>query len=270
MSVPPPPPRRRAHVDDVTASHFPPPPVEPSSRAARRASGRDAKRSSGRGRILLILSVVLAVALIGVGVLIATGSDDKEDEPPQVDRSTSVELSVNPVGFDSTNAYATLDDFPRDVADGLRGALEAYVDLATVTPARKGAVVKDADLGTIFDQGAVARIIAMPPDRDVLLDEGLPKATGRVQVKALPIDLYGLAEADGKVVLVTAVLTLGNYIEEARAGSIVYAPQSDGSWKITAWTLHVERSGPGVTAVTPTTVPTAPTSASTTSTSVAQ
>ena len=260
MSAPPPPPRRRAPVD--VASAAPPlPPVNPTSRVARRAGERRGTSKTRRGPILLILSVVVAAALIGVGVLIALDSEEKDK--PEVDRSTTVELTVNPAGLDSANSYLTVADFPSDAQDDLRAALEQYVDGVTIEPARKGSTVKDTDLATIFDQGAVARLATT--DRDIVLDEGLPKAKGRVVVSAPPIDLYALAEADGKILLITAVLDLGIEIQVAggtvtvsRAGTLVFAPQSDGSWKITGWTLHVERGGPGFEPV-PTTAPTSTT-----------
>jgi len=199
--------------------------------------------------------------------MIAMDSKGGKDAP-EVDTSTSVELAVNPIAFDSTNAYKTLNDFPRDVADAIHGSLETYVDIATVKPARKGAVVNDADLAAVFDQAAIARIVGTP-DRDVLLDEGLPKATGRVRVTSPTMDLYALAETDGKVMLVTAIVQLGIEIEAkagaitiTRFGSMVFAPQPDGTWKVTGWTLHVERSGAGLG-------PTASTAAPTTSTTVA-
>lgn len=260
MSVPPPPPRRRARVGLSTAPPSPPA-VDPAARAARRATERRVASETGRGPILVILSVVVAVALIGVGVLIAL---DRGKDTPDVDTTTRVDLTVNPAALDSTSPYLTVADFPSDTSDAVQAALETYVDIATVTPARKGKPVADTDLVTIFDQGAVARLGTA--DRDVVLDEGLPKAQGRVRVSAPPSDLFALADADGKVLLVTAIVQLDVQVQVAsgtanvsRVGSIVFAPQSDGTWKITAWTLHVERSGAGVSGAPTTTAPPTPT-----------
>jgi hypothetical protein len=128
-----------------------------------------------------------------------------------------------------------------------------------VVPLRKGKAV-DAKLATIFDQAAIARLAGT--DRTLLLDEGLPKAVGRIDVTTPPVAMTGLADSEGKLLLVTATIDLAvearakrGVMTIQRTGSLVFIQQGDGSWLITGWTLHVERGGPGV-ATAPTTVPT--------------
>jgi hypothetical protein len=150
-------------------------------------------------------------------------------------------------------------EFTPEVRDAILSTIGSYVDEGTVVPLRKGTAV-DAELEKIFDLSAISRLAGT--DRSLLLDEGLPKAVGTVKVTTPPVAMTALADIEGKILLVTATVDLAvearakrGVMTVQRTGTLVFIQQGDGSWRITGWTLHVERGGPGV-ATTPTTVPT--------------
>ncbi|CAB5034460.1 unannotated protein [freshwater metagenome] len=125
-----------------------------------------------------------------------------------------------------------------------------------VTPLRKGKPASAA-LANMFDAPALARLSG--PDRTVVLDEGLPRAVGKIDVSSPPIPLTGLADASGNTILVSADVKLTakartekGVIGVTRVGTFVLAPDTSGIWKITGWTLTTDRRGPG-TSVAPTT-----------------
>lgn len=197
----------------------------------------------------MIVAGVVVIALIAVGaVLVLSGGGGKSK--PTLKASTSVDLKVGATKVESVSTPVPLPtELPADVRDKVLAAIGAYVDEGIVAPLRKG-TVDDAKLSVAFDTAAAARLTGT--DRAVLVDEGLPKAIGEVVVKTPPVPLTALSEVDGKIVLVAAdvVLDISSRSQQgvtkiSRTGTLVFALQITGDWKITAWTLHVDRSGAG-------------------------
>jgi hypothetical protein len=129
-------------------------------------------------------------------------------------------------------------------------AVTRYVKAATVTPLRRG-VINQEDLGRVVDPAVITRLGG--PDRATLLDEGLPKAVGMFTTRARPVALTALADADGRIVVVTAQLTVDTIgknergrFHVVRTGELVLSPQPDGSWRIAGYDLTVDRSGKGL------------------------
>ncbi|MEX0665043.1 MAG: hypothetical protein WD598_09795 [Acidimicrobiia bacterium] len=249
MSFPPPPPRRNAPGATSPTSVPAPPPVDPDARAARRA---EEGGSSRRRTALWIVASVAVVAMIVGGLVVALGGGGKE-----LDTSTTVELELGEIGVESV---ATLKetDFPPEARQAVLATIGQYVDEGTAVPLRKRKA-DETKLAEIFDQAAVVRLAGT--DRSLLLDEGLPKVVGKVTVTSPPVALIALSDANGEVLLVSAEVDFAvkaraqrGVITVQRTGTLVLTPQSDGSWKITGWTLHVERGGPGV-AASPTAAP---------------
>jgi hypothetical protein len=155
------------------------------------------------------------------------------------------------------------DAIPDDVRAKILAALSTYVNAATVKPLQTGAV-DDASLATTLGPAATFRAAGV--DRATLVDEGLPKATGRIVVNTLPVKLTALADGDGRIVVVTARLdsiartrTPKGAVTIARKGDLVFTPDAD-TWKNDGYDLAVERSGKGLVApTTATTVPGTPT-----------
>ena len=100
-----------------------------------------------------------------------------------------------------------------------------------------------------------------------MLDEGLPKVTGDLNVAGQPVKVVALADQGGAIVLATATLDLdiqgatkvpGAPLRILRKGDLVLAPDACGAWKVTAFNLAVARAGAGLDPTT-TTAPTATT-----------
>ncbi len=140
---------------------------------------------------------------------------------------------------------------PPEVPGQVLAVLGTYVEDGIVAPLRKGKA-DDAALATVFDQAAVAALVG--DERAIVLDEGLPKAVGKVRVTTPPVPLTVLLDKDGNTIAVTAGVQLavtaraekGN-VQINRTGSFVFAPDEVAGWKITGWTLSTDRGGPGVT-----------------------
>lgn len=212
----------------------------------------------GRHRWLLLGGGLVAVLLIGGAALALSGGGDDEKSEPKFEASTSVDLEAGEAKVESVGFPP---EFPNDVGDQLLATMGAYVDRASVTPLRTG-TADEVQLAEIFDAPAAARLTT--PERGVLVDEGFPNAIGKIKVTSPPVALTALAERDGTIVLASTALDLRitaraekGTIKIHRVGSLVYVPDGSGGWKITAWTVAVERSGPGVTVptTTPTTAP---------------
>ena len=201
---------------------------------------------------MLALCALLATS---VSFAFATPTSAKTKKP--IAKITVGDITIYKVG----NAPDTIPD---EVRSKILAAVSTYVTAATVKPLQTG-VVDDASLGTTLGPAATFR--AGGPDRATLVDEGIPKATGRIVVNTLPLKLTGLADGDGRIVVVTARLdsiartrTEKGAITISRKGDLVFTPDGD-TWKIDGYDLSVERSGKGlvVTTTDTTAVPGAPT-----------
>jgi hypothetical protein len=205
------------------------------------------------------LALALA-ALLAASVALATASpasakSHKKAQKP-VAKITVGDVTMYKVGNDP----ATIPD---DVRTKVIAALTTYVNAATVKPLQTGAV-DDAALASTLGPAATQR--ATGADRGTLVDEGIPKATGRIVVNTLPVKLTALADGNGQVVVVTARLdsiartrTVHGAVTISRKGDLVFTPNGD-TWKIDGYDLAVERSGKGLVAPTTATtaVPAAP------------
>jgi len=145
------------------------------------------------------------------------------------------------------------DTIPDDVRAKVLAAISTYVNAATVKPLQTG-VVDDTALAGALGPAATQRSTGL--DRVTLVDEGLPKATGRIIVNTLPVSLTALADENGHVVVITAHLdsiartrTAKGAITISRKGDLVFTPSGD-TWKIDGYDLAVDRSGKGLVAPT--------------------
>ncbi len=193
----------------------------------------------------------MILALVA-GAVVVLGGDTKKEAAPERDTSTTLELLIGDPVVASVSPFARPIDVPADISGIVVDLVEDYANEATVVPLRKG-VAKDAALAKIFDNPALAKLAA--GDRALLVDEGLPKAVGKVTVTAPAIGFTALMGDGGTVVLANAAIDFTITAEAKRGdvtirrtGSLVLSPQLDSTWKITGWTLHVERSGRGVQA----------------------
>ena len=169
-------------------------------------------------------------------------------------------LKLGDVSTDSAGPPAQLTP---EQSQAILKVVGDYLTAATVDPLRSAKPA--GDLSPLFSAGALARVTG--PDRAVMVDEGLPKVTGDLDVTAQPVAVVGLADQGGGIVLATATIDLdiqgvtaakGGPLRILRKGDLVLSPDGSGAWKVTAFNIAVARSGAGLDAPA-TTTPTATT-----------
>ena len=209
-----------------------------------------------RPRRFRAAALLIVASLATSGALATAGSASAKPRKPLV-KITIGDVTVYKVGNDP-------ETIPDDVRTKVLAAVSTYVNAATVKPLQTGAV-DDAALATTLGPAATQRATGL--DRVTLVDEGIPKAAGRIVVNTLPVKLTALADASGRIVVVTARLdsiartrTEKGAITISRKGDLVFTPEGD-TWKIDGYDLAVERSGKGLAIPTTATtaVPAAPT-----------
>jgi hypothetical protein len=214
------------------------------------------RRRARRRRAVVATTTVLAVVLVA-GVVIAScsggGGDDQAKSTSTTKAGTTIEIPLGDVTADSAGAPVTVST---DQSQHVLDAVTTYVKGATVQPLQSGKPAT-ADFGAVFDPTTLAT--ATSADRAVVLDEGLPKVTGNLTVKAQPVNITGLGDQSGNLTLATASLLLdvtgvtqvkGEPLHLARQASFVLQPDASGTWKITAYDMIVSRSGAGLTPTT--------------------
>jgi hypothetical protein len=210
-----------------------------------------------------VIAVVLVVgigAAFALGVFSSGGDDGEEAVAPKV--SNNVELQEGQVevywpGFGPGGNVAA-----PELPARIHTVIGEYVDHGIVAGLRTGKV-KDADLADAFDEAALARLKG--DDRGVLLDEGLPKATGKLTITSnQPTNIFVLNDAQGASQVASVVLDLTIHVKAGkgvydivRTGQLELAPDATGTWKITGWDIDIQRSGAGLPAAqqTPTSAP---------------
>ncbi len=191
---------------------------------------------------------LLALALAGVVVVAGCssgggGSDEREAQPEATQPVTAdVGFSVGSVNVESAGPPTEL---PAPVVEQITALVDTYVQRATVDPLTG----KDADaVSELFTPFAAATLEG--PDRASLVDEGIGPATKDIAAKTATVNLDGLADRAGNVVLVAATLALdietatdAGPLRIARLGELVLVPEGF-DWKIGSYDLAVERDTP--------------------------
>ncbi len=156
--------------------------------------------------------------------------------------AADVRFSVGSVSVESAGPPA---EVPAAVVEQITERLETYVERATVDPLTG----KDADaVAELFTPFAAATLEG--PDRASLVDEGIGRATQDIATKTATVNLSGLADQTGNLVLVAATLALDietatddGPLRIARLGELVFVPEGF-EWKISGYDLAVERETP--------------------------
>jgi hypothetical protein len=232
-----------------------------------RAERRESAQSRNRRLLFIIGGVVLALVAVALIVVLVSGGGGggggKTATKPTASQpapGTKVTLQLGDVSADSAGPPAQLTP---DQAQAVLTVMRNYLTIATVQPLRSGKPA--GDLAGVFDPGAIATVNGT--DRGVMIDEGLPKVTGELDVAAQPVTVVALADQTGAILLATAKLdvdiTGGTKVKGAplhilRQGDFVLTPDASGAWKVTQYNVTVARSGAGLdptttTAATPTT-----------------
>lgn len=233
---------------------------EAPSRAELRDQSRKRQSAKNRRLLLGIGAGVLVVAIIAVVIaVVAGGGDDTGKRATTVPAAkTNVSLQLGNVSADSAGPPAQLAP---EQSQAIMKVVGDYLEAATVDPLRSAKPA--GDLSALFDAGALARVTGV--DRGVMLDEGLPKVTGDLDIAAQPVGIVALADRSGTIVLATATIDLDikgvtamkgvEPLRILRRGDLVLAPDPSGAWKVTAFNIAVARTGAGLDPTT-----TAPTS----------
>ncbi len=223
-----------------------------------RVERRAQEKRRSRVGLVVAAGVVVVVAAVVVGILAFSGgdeTDDAADSAKPVARpvpNTNVHIEAGEVGADSAGPPVTVGP---EITAGVIDLIGKYLEIATVEPLRSGQPA--GDLSPVFDTAASAR--ATGPDRGLLVDEGLPRVTGDLDITSDPIPITGLGDQAGNLVLVTATVAFDvqgdtgatEPLHVKRFGAFVVSPDAAGTWKISAYKLYVERTGGGLE--TPTT-----------------
>lgn len=193
-------------------------------------------------RAPLALAATFALA---VGGAACSGGDGKSaSSTPTTRAGTAVTIAAGPVTIASSGTEGTLSDADRAaVVDTVR----RYVTAASIDPLQGRPV---GDLTVVFTPSAVAQVKGH--DHAAMLDDRLPKATGKVTAVAKPLAMTALGDPTGAIVLVGVNLDL--HLEAAaakgpvdvqRTGGLVLAKDGD-TWKIASYRVTVTRTGAGL------------------------
>lgn len=194
-------------------------------------------------------AVVLAVALAVAGPFAlgacSGGGPTHAARPSTRAGGVTLDVRAGPVTTESAGGTANLSDADRAA---ILAVVRDYVQQATVAPLQGRRL---GDLGAVFDPAAVSSLTEA--NRATVLDDGLPRASGRITANVQPVPLRVLTDPSG-VVLVGASLALrvdapvrGGHVQVQRLGQLVLA-RNGGSWRVTSYQVSVERARPGVTA----------------------
>lgn len=219
----------------------------PSSTPSETPAGGNETRAP-RSRRPWLIGAVGVIVVVALAVVVLSGGGDSG---PAFRASTVVDLKVGTQTLEYTSDKGPIQ-FPADVSDAVLKGIGTYIDAGIVKALRTGKAA-DAKLGQVFSPGAMAQLTGA--GRGALLDEGLPKAVGKVQVIAAPVASTGLVSDDQKVILATGAIdfkissrSAQGVVQIERKGELLFAPDATGAWKITSFTMNVSRSGPGVEA----------------------
>lgn len=192
------------------------------------------------------VSAVIAAALaFALGA--CSGGSSRAHSSKAAPIHTSVALNVTTTNVESAGPAVT---FPADLRDQAMQIVNTYVEDAVVTALRTG--TSNPQLTQVFTPDAATKLTG--PDRAVLTDDGVEKATGSIDASKADVALTALADTGGKLLLVSAALSLdvrapvvGGTLHVTRFGDLLLAPQGS-TWRVAGYDLAVTREGPGVRA----------------------
>lgn len=240
-------------------------------RVGRFARRRGVRRMTSAATIVAFLAlVVLAGELVGSERGLPggpAGAPVPERVPDADPTSTSSTNSTSSTSSTTAPASSTVELDPLDIeirsveTRSPGGALEqlgeqarkritttiaGYVTEASLRPlqVRDGAV-REQRLRSLFTQPIRSRLAG--PDRATLVDEGMDRAVGGVDVERAAVELSVLGDAEGRPRLVTATLDLAVVAHSAdgpllvtRTGDLVLSPDEQ-RWLIDGYRLSVTR-----------------------------
>jgi hypothetical protein len=196
-----------------------------------------------------VLSPRSGAFLVALCLLTTAGcSRGGDDAAPPVVRDTTT--STQPAAVDPRIIRAELAGvepelvaLPDEVAFAVADVVGRYLTAGSLAPLRGGTV--GAELGDLVTPAVAERLTG--PDREVLVDEGLPHH-GSAAVARANIGMRGLMGPDGTVALVVAGIDVelqarppdAAAVTVHRHGELLLVPVDDG-WRIDSYELEVKR-----------------------------
>ena len=209
---------------------------------------------SRRLRTGLIVAASLVVVAI-VALLLANMADSgskkakaKTGSAP-VKNATGLKLQLGVIHVQSAGPQAPM---PSPLRRAVVAAAQSYVDDAILAPLEGGRV--GSGYPKIFDP--FAKVAASTTDRLALTEAGTGLVSGPLQAVASHVQLDGLGDPTGQVVLVAASFSMKidgstptGPLTIARATELTFAKES-GKWVVTAYNVGVRRTIDHSTTVT--------------------
>jgi len=190
----------------------------------------------------LIIVAVLALVLANLA-----GGGDKAEKPKHVANSAGLVLKIGKVNVQSAGPLPRINS---SVKQSVLDSSQSYVDDAGLAPLEDGKI--NPAFAKIFDLGV--RRSATGSDRGTLTEVRTGKVKAGVKATATPVQLDGMGDQTGKLVLVAASFWVNVSAEGSsgpvkitRSAELTFAPAGN-RWLVTAYHVGVTRKLPASTA----------------------
>lgn len=225
--------------------------------------GADPTGVTTRGSYTLGMRRLLPAGAAALGLVGLFGLAACSSGPPPAVLGLGVTTTTQPAGPIAFNvksfaieSFGSIDPAEHAVVQaGVLSTLEKYLSDAIAAPLRSGQPV--GEIGAVFSTRARDKAVTAP-DRNALFDEGLPPVSD-LRPQTVDLELTGLAGADGKLAVVSALTTItltgvaeGTPLTVTRNGEFLLVNE-EGAWRIDAYSVKASRDTPAP----PTTAPAA-------------
>lgn len=188
-------------------------------------------------------ALLAGVVLAGLG---GCSDKDKKAAPPPTSTTTAPlpEFRVVVPAVDVQSMKPGQTALPEDVKTQVTATLNTYLDRAVIQPLYTGQA--PVGLDAVFTAVALARLTAGSPDRAALVEDTRP-AEGVLEAEKEDASLTALADQDGRIVLVSAVIDLNvlltttvGRVRYHRTGELVLIPV-EGGWRVDSYDVVAKR-----------------------------
>jgi hypothetical protein len=195
-------------------------------------------------------------ALLACAVVAGCSGGDGDSSEPEERPIPRGEVSLE-VGTTTVHGVGPATELDAATVDAVHEAVDRYLEVAMVRPILTGEPARG--LAALFGPTVASRLGADDGDRDVLADEGSPRATTDLETSASAITVDALTAPDDAPLLVAArfrvevsARTDDGPMTIARRAELTFEPAPDGSWLISAYRVTTRREMPGAAATTTT------------------
>jgi hypothetical protein len=198
------------------------------------------------------------IALVLMSTATACSGSDKDSSAktttttrPLPQPSAELTLKVGSRTVESAGPEVKLDPA---TARSVARVANAYIKTGVLDPLVEGKTGDDFE--SLFGIGIAARIQPGQPDRAALTEEATPRATGKATSLGANLDLTGLADQGGAIVMISGrvgfritVPTDEGTINIYRVGDLVFEKAGD-EWLISGYSMLTRREMDGATTTT--------------------